>query len=79
MYTLLLFFLDSEQWWCTEYTEYADEIHAVLRKREYDRIGFDYKAPQIKWRMHLLQYILDVARKNKLSRQTVHLGKVTIN
>ncbi|XP_055323803.1 cyclin-J [Sitodiplosis mosellana] len=64
----------SEQWWCTEYTEYADEIHAILRKREYDRIGFDGKAPQIKWRMHLLQYIMDVARKHELTRETVHLA-----
>lgn len=75
----MLFDLNSDQWWLTEYTEYADEIHAVLRKREYERFGIEYKAPQIKWRMHLLQYILEVGRQQKLTRETIHLGKMTIN
>lgn len=78
MFNFNIFFcisIDSEQWWCTEYTEYADEIHAVLRKREYERIGFEYKSPQIRWRMHLLQFILDVARQHNLARETIHLGK----
>lgn len=62
----------SEQWWCTEY---AEEIHDVLRRREYDRYGFEYKAPQIQWRMHIIQYMLDIAIEMKLARTTLHLGE----
>lgn len=72
---LITTFVFSEQWWCTEY---ADEIHNVLRHREYDRFGFEYKAPQMQWRMHIIQYMLDVAQKMKLSRTTLHLGEFTI-
>lgn len=65
----------SDQWWCTEY---AAEIHDLLRRREYDRFGFEYKAPQLQWRMHIIQYMLDVAQKMKISRTTLHLGKFFI-
>lgn len=70
----LIFFCHtfSEQWWCTEY---AEDIHDVLRKREYDRFGFESKAPQIKWRAHIIQYMLGVAQKMRLARTTLHLGE----
>lgn len=66
------FNLHSEHWWCTEY---ADEIHDVLRKRECDRFYFEYKAPQIKWRMHLLSFMLDLAEIQNLGAETFHLGE----
>ncbi|XP_031637457.1 cyclin-J [Contarinia nasturtii] len=64
-------FSQSETWWCTEY---ADSIHDILRKREGDRLYFENKAPQIKWRIHLIQLILDIARKHRFSKETVHLA-----
>lgn len=63
----------SEKWWCTEY---AEEIHDVLRKREFDRFNVEFKAPQIEWRLHVIQYMLDVAQNLKLSRTTLHLGEI---
>lgn len=50
----------------------------MLRQREFDRFGFEHKAPQIRWRMHMIQYMVDVAQKMKLSRTTLHLGKFSI-
>lgn len=76
----LIFFLkitliSSEKWWCTEY---ADEIHDVLQKREFDRCSLDFKSPQLKWRPHIIQYMLDTAQKHELAKTTFHLGKQKI-
>lgn len=68
---ILFFSTHSERWWCTEY---ADEIHDVLRKRECERLVFEYKAPQMKWRTHILQFIVEVGHVRNMSRDTVHLG-----
>lgn len=61
----------SETWW---FTEYVDEIHDVLRRRQNDRFCIELKAPQIQWRMHIIQYMLDIAQKLRFSRTTLHLG-----
>lgn len=66
------FSYSSSEWW--SYEEYIEDIHITLRERELKRLCFEYKAPQIEWRPHFVQIILDLVQSHNLCHSTLHLG-----